>query len=125
MEGEKLRGVHESQIGMFVSSFSLFCQELNCGGYDTKVQHCNFDVTGQYLATIVSFYPFRQDAFILDGSTHAVAMCTEHLRLFHQLATSKPVFQHSIGFEGRCASKPAYDLGAPFERSGHLFDVGH
>ena len=78
-----------------VGSSSLFCQELNCGGYDTKVQHCNFDVTGQYLATIVSFHSFYQDALILNGPTSADALCIERLRLFGVLGRPKshlPIF---------------------------------
>ena len=29
-------------------------QELSCGGYEQKVEKCDFDVTGQYLASLVS-----------------------------------------------------------------------
>lgn len=32
--------------------YALF-QELSCGGYDRKVEKCDFDITGQFLASVV------------------------------------------------------------------------
>ena len=32
----------------------LALQELSCGGYEQKVEKCDFDLSGQYLASMVS-----------------------------------------------------------------------